>query len=171
MATSKTKASLKAIIVPKIGLEDSAREKIAEGLTKILANSYALMIKTQNYHWNITGPLFISIHELTEEQYRELFEAVDVLAERIRSLGIKSPGSFTEFKKLASIPEPDSTLNDMDMLQDLTNSHEEIIRNAREVIKVASDNNDEGTADLLIARLEFHEKTAWMLRSFLQKQN
>lgn len=170
MATAKTKKSSQKVIVPKIGLDDKVREEIAEGLSRILANSYALMLKTQNYHWNITGPLFISIHEFTEEQYRELFEAVDVLAERIRSLGLKSPGAFSEFKKLSSIPEPNSSLSDMEMLQDLTDSNEEIVRNARDVIKLASDNNDEGTADLLISRLEVHEKNAWMLRSFLQQQ-
>ena len=152
-----------------IGISDSDRKDIAGGLSNILADSYSLMIMLHNYHWNIKGKNFRQIHLLTEEQYEEMFEAVDVIAERIRSLGHLAPGSLKEFSELSDLKEPDSTATENEMLADLLSAHEHISKHSRKVIQLADDVNDEATADLLTGRIDTHEKSAWMLRSMLEE--
>jgi starvation-inducible DNA-binding protein len=149
------------------GIEREERSKICNGLSKVLADSYYLMLKTHNYHWNVKGLNFRQIHLLTEELYTELFEAIDEIAERIRSLGFNAPGSIKEFDELTSITQGDGTFNDKEMLSDLLSSHESLIRTAREALPAAADASDEASVDLLTHRLDVHEKTAWMLRSML----
>ena len=152
-----------------IGLSDEDREIIAGGLSNILADSYSLMLMLHNYHWNVRGKNFRQIHLLTEEQYENMFEAVDVLAERIRSLGHLAPGSFKEFSELSDLKEPNSTATENEMLADLLAAHEHISKHARKVIQLADESNDEATADLLTGRIDTHEKYAWMLRSMLEE--
>ncbi len=142
-----------------IGLDETARNKVADGLKTLLADSYALYLKSHNYHWNVTGPLFKAVHELTEDQYKGLASAIDEIAERIRMLGVKAPGSFSAFKKLTSIGDADENLNATDMLADLVKSHETVIKTARALLPIA----------LIDERLAAHEKQAWMLRSLLDK--
>jgi len=151
------------------GIAKDKREKISEGLSSVLADSYYLMIKTHNYHWNVKGLNFRQIHLLLEEQYTELFGAIDNVAERIRALGFNAPGSVKEFDKLTSIKQGDGTLSAEKMLEDLLESHENVIRTARKALPAAADVSDEATVDLLTHRLDVHEKTAWMLRSMLEK--
>ncbi|MAY83049.1 MAG: DNA starvation/stationary phase protection protein [Flavobacteriales bacterium] len=152
-----------------IGISEADRKIISNGLSKVLADSYCLMIMMHNYHWNVKGMNFRQIHLLTEEQYTELFQAVDVIAERIRALGFLAPGSMSEFQSLSSLKEPDSKGTDSQMIADLIQAHEHIAKNSRTLIAKAEDVNDEATADLLTARIELHEKSAWMLRSMLEK--
>ncbi len=152
-----------------IGLDETARIKVADGLKILLADSYALYLKTHNYHWNVTGPLFKAIHELTEEQYLALAAAVDEIAERIRMLGVKAPGSFSAFKKLTSISDADENFDANKMLADLVTSHEAVIKTARDLLPVADKAKDETTLALIDERLAAHEKQAWMLRSLLGK--
>lgn len=152
-----------------IGLSEKDRKKIANGLSELLADSYSLMIKLHNYHWNIKGVNFRQIHLLTEGQYTPLFTAIDELAERIRSLGFLSPGSMSEFKKLSELSEPNSNFSAKEMLADLLKSNESIIRKCRKLIEESEKVGDAGTADLLTARIEVHEKDAWMLRSTLEE--
>ncbi len=151
---------------PNTGLEDNARKSIAEALTHILADSYTLYIKTHFYHWNVTGMQFQALHALFEEQYTELATAVDELAERIRSLGYYAPGSLWAFSELKSIDEdkqvPETA---QEMVTNLLDAHEILIRSLREAVSQAADAGDEVTAGLLTDRLTTHEKTAWMLRS------
>lgn len=151
------------------GIPKNKREEISKGLSSVLADSYYLMLKTHNYHWNVKGLNFRQIHLLTEEQYTELFSAVDVIAERIRALGFNAPGSIKEFDQLSSIKQGDSNKSDVEMLEDLLESHETVIRSARKAVSPAADASDEATVDLLTQRLDLHEKTAWMLRSMLSK--
>lgn len=148
-----------------IGLETSVRTQMAQSLRLALADTYLLYTKTQNYHWNIIDPRFYSLHLLLEKQYEELAEEIDELAERIRMLGEQTPGTLKQFLKMSSIKESDAHLSGNDMLKDLVEGHEMIIRFLRERIELANKLEDEGTADLLIKQLGFHEKTAWMLRS------
>ncbi|MDA3934094.1 MAG: DNA starvation/stationary phase protection protein [Gammaproteobacteria bacterium] len=152
----------------EIGLSDKQREHIADGLAHLLADSYTLYIKTHNYHWNVTGPQFKSLHELFEEHYLELATAVDEIAERIRALGHFAPGSYKEFSKLTVIEEeaghPAADL----MVRTLVTSHERVAKTARQAFKYADEAGDEPTCDLLTVRMQFHEKTAWMLRSMLE---
>ena len=152
-----------------IGISDEDREVIAGGLSNILADSYSLMLMLHNYHWNVRGKNFRQIHLLTEEQYEDMFEAVDVLAERIRSLGHLAPGSFKEFSELSDLKEPNSTATENEMLADLLAAHEHISKHSRKVIQLADKVNDEATADLLTGRIDTHEKYAWMLRSMLEE--
>lgn len=152
-----------------IGLPEEARQEIAHGLSKVLADSYTLYLKTHNFHWNVTGPMFTSLHVLFEEHYTELATAVDQIAERIRALGIRAPGSYSEFAKLTSIKEASGKISATEMLQQLVDAHETLIRGVRDLFPVAADNGDEATVDLLTGRLDIHEKTAWMLRSLLEK--
>lgn len=152
-----------------IGISKEQRKEIADGLSKVLADSYMLYLKTHNYHWNVTGEHFHSLHEQFEEQYTELAEAVDEIAERIRSLGYRSPGSFLEFKELTSIEEDtDHDIKAMEMVRRLALDNEQVLRTARQAVPACEDAGDEATLDLLTQRLDVHSKTAWMLRSHLE---
>lgn len=150
-----------------IGISEASRNEIADGLARLLADTYSLYLKTHNYHWNVTGPMFNTLHLMFEEQYNELWLAVDLIAERIRSLGAFAPGSYSQFGALSSIPEADGVPSAEEMLADLVAGHEAVTRTARSVFPVADAANDESTADVITQRLQVHEKTAWMLRSML----
>jgi starvation-inducible DNA-binding protein len=150
-----------------IGIPDEARREIAHALSTVLADTYTLYLKTHNYHWNVTGPMFNTLHLMFETQYNELWVAVDLLAERIRSLGEYAPGTYTQFAALTSIPEAEGVPTAEAMLADLVAGHEAVTRTARAAFAPAEGANDESTADLLTQRLQVHEKTAWMLRSML----
>lgn len=150
-----------------IGIPEQARIEIADGLSRLLADTYSLYLKTHNYHWNVTGPMFNTLHLMFEEQYNELWIAVDLIAERIRSLGAFAPGSYSAFAALSSIPEADGVPSAEQMLADLVSGHEAVTRTARSVFPIADAANDESTADVITQRLQVHEKTAWMLRSML----
>ena len=150
-----------------IGIEAGAREEIASGLARVLADSYTLYLKTHNYHWNVTGPRFRELHLMFEEQYTELATAVDEIAERIRTLGAFAPGSYAEFSELSSIKEARGAPPAEDMVRDLVVASETLVRTIREVLPSAQEADDESTASLLADRLVVHEKTAWMLRSAL----
>ena len=151
-----------------IGISEEHREKIAEGLSKVLADSYLLYLKTHNYHWNVTGELFHQLHEQFEEQYTELAEAVDEIAERIRAIGFRAPGTFKEFNEITSIEEDTDQPKAMDMVKRLATANEQVIRTTREALEPAKAADDEATIDLLTERLTLHSKTAWMLRSHLE---
>jgi starvation-inducible DNA-binding protein len=147
-----------------IGVKESGLKSIADELSKILADTYTLYLKTQNFHWNVSGPLFYSLHLMFEKQYEELADAVDTIAERIRALGFHTPASFSEFSKLKRIKEANGSLDTDGMIKELLQDHESITRACHDMLKVAQDSGDEGTADLLIERIREHDKTAWMLR-------
>jgi starvation-inducible DNA-binding protein len=144
------------------------REEIADRLSALLADSYSLYLKTHNYHWNVTGPLFNTLHTMFEVQYTELATAVDEIAERIRALGVKAPGSYSAFNSLTSIPEASGAESAEDMIRALVNGQETVARTAREAFPAADAAADEPTADLLTQRMQIHEKNAWMLRSMLE---
>jgi starvation-inducible DNA-binding protein len=150
-----------------IGIPEETRLEIASELGRLLADTYTLYLKTHNYHWNVTGPMFNTLHLMFEEQYNELWIAVDLIAERIRSLGAFAPGSYTAFAELSTIPEADGVPTAEQMLADLVSGHEAVTRTARSVFPLADAANDESTADVITQRLQVHEKTAWMLRSML----
>ena len=150
-----------------IGMADSQRKAIAAGLSKVLADTYTLYLKTHNYHWNVRGPMFHSLHAMFEQQYNELALAVDEVAERIRALGELAPGSYGEFAKLASIPEGNSRNDAKTMIRELVEGQEAVVRTCRELFPVVDEANDEPTADLLTTRMQTHEKNAWMLRVLL----
>ena len=150
-----------------IGIDKSRREAIAAGLSRLLADSYTLYLKTHNYHWNVTGPQFNTLHQMFEQQYTELAAAVDEIAERIRALGVKAPGSYTAFSGLTSVSESDGEESAEEMIRQLVIGQEAVVRTSREVFPAAEDANDEPTADLLTQRMQIHEKNAWMLRSML----
>lgn len=152
-----------------IGISENDRKKLVKNISVLLADSYSLLIKLHNYHWNVRGPHFRQIHLMTEEQYTELFTAIDELAERIRSLGFRAPGSMKEFLELSDVSEPNSSYSSNEMLADLLKSNETITRRCRELIETAEKAGDSGTADLVTVRLEVHEKSAWMLRSSLEE--
>ena len=152
-----------------IGIPEDKRKDIAKGLSRLLADSYTLYLKTHNYHWNVTGPMFQTLHLMFEEQYTELAGAVDIIAERIRSLGIHAPGSYSQFNKLASVKEETGVPVATDMIKDLVSGHEMTAKTARLVFPSAQGGQDEATLDLLTQRIQVHEKTAWMLRSLLEK--
>ncbi len=149
------------------GIDAEARARICEGLSHLLADTYTLYLKTHNYHWNVTGPMFQTLHLMFETQYNELALAVDLIAERIRALGAKAPGSYREFARLTSITEEAGEPNATDMIRDLLAGQEAVVRTARTLFPTADEANDEPTADLLTQRMQVHEKTAWMLRSLL----
>ncbi len=149
------------------GINRKDRETIAAGLSRLLADSYTLYLKTHNYHWNVTGPQFNTLHQMFEAQYTELATAVDEIAERIRALGIKAPGSYVEFSNLTSIEEGSGEESAEDMIRQLAIGQETVVRTAREAFPAADDAHDEPTADLLTQRMQSHEKNAWMLRSML----
>ena len=151
-----------------IGIEEKERREIAEGLSRLLADSYTLYLKTHNYHWNVTGPLFNTLHTMFEEQYTELAMAVDEIAERIRALGEPAPGSYQAFGKITSVEEETSVPDAEEMIRQLVKGQETVVRTARSVIEAAAAANDEPTADLLTQRMQVHEKNAWMLRSHLE---
>ena len=151
-----------------IGISKEKREGIAKGLSKVLADSYLVYLKTHNYHWNVTGTLFNSLHGQFEEQYTELAAAIDEIAERIRSLGYRAPGSFLEYSELTSIDEDTDQPEALEMVRRLAVDNEKILRTAREVLPLCQDADDEATIDLLTQRLHVHSKTAWMLRSHLE---
>lgn len=153
-----------------IGLSQKERESIADGLSRLLADSYTLYLKTHNYHWNVTGPQFNALHTMFEEQYTELAAAVDEIAERIRALGLPAPGSYSEFGKLTSITESRGGEGAEEMIAELVRGQETVARTAREAFPAADEANDEPTADLLTQRMQIHEKNAWMLRSMLDEK-
>ena len=150
-----------------IGINTEDRQQIAAGLSKLLADSYSLYLKTHNYHWNVEGPLFNTLHLMFEQHYTELATAVDEIAERIRALGVKAPGSYTAFGKLTNIEEATGDESAEEMIRQLVVGQETVARTAREAIKAAGAASDEPTADLLTQRMQIHEKNAWMLRSML----
>ncbi len=150
-----------------IGIDAHTRQHISEGLAHVLADSYTLYLKTHNFHWNVTGPMFNSLHTMFEGQYRELAEAVDTIAERIRALGCFTPGTYSEFAKLSRIHEADGVPSAKEMVRQLMEGNEAVANTARAVLPNAEAANDQPTVDLLTRRMESHEKTAWMLRSLL----
>ncbi len=150
-----------------IGIPEQQRKAIADGLSRLLADTYTLYLKTHNFHWNVTGPQFNTLHLMFETQYTELATAVDEIAERIRALGEPAPGSYAAFARLSSVKEADGVPSAEDMLRQLVQDQETVVRTAREVLPLADEANDEPTAGLLSDRMQVHEKTAWMLRSML----
>lgn len=151
-----------------LGIEPAERKAIAEGLAKVLADTYTLYLKTHNFHWNVTGPMFQTLHLMFEQQYNELALAVDLVAERIRALGHPAPGSYAEFLKLSSIAEASDVPRAEDMIRQLVDGQESLVRTARKVFATAEKASDQVTIDLLTQRMQVHEKTAWMLRSLLE---
>lgn len=151
-----------------IGISDADRKAIAKGLSHLLADSYTLYLKTHNFHWNVTGPMFQTLHLMFEAQYNELALAVDLIAERIRALGHFAPGSYHQYAELTSIPEAKGVPSAKDMIKQLVEAQEAVVRTARSVFPAAEKATDEATADLLTQRIQLHEKTAWMLRSLLE---
>jgi starvation-inducible DNA-binding protein len=152
-----------------IGLSESAREKIAAGLSGLLADSYTLYLMTHNFHWNVKGPMFNTLHLMFMAQYTEQWAALDLVAERIRALGYPAPGTYAQLSRLASIKEIEGVPKALEMVQHLVNAQEATARTARALFEVVDKANDQPTADLLVQRLEVHEKTAWMLRSLLEE--
>ena len=150
-----------------IGIGEEDRRKIAHGLSRLLADSYTLYLKTHNYHWNVKGPLFNTLHQMFEAQYSELAVAVDEIAERIRALGKPAPGSYKAYAELTTIEEEESVPDAEQMIRQLLKGQEAVVRTARSVIGAAEAANDEPTADLLTQRMQVHEKNAWMLRSMV----
>ena len=150
-----------------IGIDEADRLAITDGLSRLLADTYTLYLKTHNYHWNVTGPMFQTLHLMFEEQYNELALAVDLIAERIRSLGEPAPGTYRQFAELSSIDEDDEVPEATEMIRRLVKGQEAVARTARSVFPAVEQAHDEATADLLTQRLQVHEKTAWMLRSLL----
>ena len=151
-----------------IGISEEERRAVADGLSRLLADTYTLYLKTHNYHWNVTGPQFATLHTLFETHYTELALAVDLIAERIRALGFAAPGSYQAFSKLSRIAEEDDAPGAEDMIKRLVIGQETVVRTAREIFPVADQAQDEPTADLLTQRMQIHEKNAWMLRSLLE---
>jgi starvation-inducible DNA-binding protein len=151
-----------------IGINEVDREKLAKALSALLADSYTLYLKTHFFHWNVTGPMFQTLHLMFETQYNELALAVDLIAERIRSLGHVAPGSYIAFARLSSIKESEEVPKATDMVKQLVEGHETVVRTARSLMPIADEAHDESTADLVTQRLQLHEKTAWMLRSLLE---
>jgi starvation-inducible DNA-binding protein len=152
-----------------IGINEADRKEVAEHVSSLLADTYTLYLLTHNFHWNVRGSMFQTLHTMFETQYTELAGAVDLIAERIRALGVLAPGSYKEFSKLSSIQESDGNVAAKDMVRKLTEAHEAIIRTARSAFPAAEKAHDEATADLLTQRIQLHEKTAWMLRSMLDE--
>ncbi|QEZ47730.1 Dps family protein [Cupriavidus oxalaticus] len=150
-----------------IGISDKDRKKIAEGLSKLLADTYTLYLKTHNFHWNVTGPMFNTLHLMFETQYTELALAVDSIAERIRALGYPAPGTYKEYARLSSIAEEEGVPDATEMIRKLVEGQEAVVRTARSLFPVIDAAGDEPSADLLTQRMQTHEKTAWMLRAML----
>ena len=150
-----------------IGISEADREAIAEGLSRLLADTYTLYLKTHSYHWNVVGPMFNTLHLMFETQYNELALAVDEIAERIRALGEPAPGSYAQFAALSSVPEDPEQPSAEEMIRRLVADQETVTRTARSLLPMVDAASDEPTADLLTQRMQIHEKTAWMLRSML----
>jgi starvation-inducible DNA-binding protein len=150
-----------------IGISEAAKQAIVEGLSRLLADTYTLYLKTHNFHWNVTGPRFRSLHMMFEEQYTELATAVDKIAERIRTLGSPAPGTYSEYASLSSIKETQGVPDAETMIRLLAEGNEAVVRTARSISPIAAAADDEVTVDLLVERMEIHEKAAWMLRSSL----
>src|SRR4051812_3561524 len=150
-----------------IGISENDRREIAEGLSRLLADTYTLYLKTHSFHWNVIGPMFNTLHLMFETEYNELALAVDLIAERIRSLGACAPGSYREFAELSAVTEDDGQPDAMEMIRRLVADQETVARTARSIFPMVEKAHDEPTADLLTQRLQVHEKTAWMLRSLL----
>ena len=151
-----------------IGIRGKDREKIAQGLSRVLADTYTLYLKTHNFHWNVEGPMFNTLHLMFMEEYTELWNALDLIAERIRALGFPAPATYREFSKLSSIEETEGVPQAMDMVRLLVTGHEAVARTVREAFPAAEKAGDESTCDLYTQRLNIHEKAAWMLRSLLK---
>jgi starvation-inducible DNA-binding protein len=151
-----------------IGIPEAERLAIAQGLSRLLADTYTLYLKTHNFHWNVTGPMFQTLHLMFETQYNELALAVDLIAERIRSLGAPAPGTYKQYSQLSSIKEEEGVPKAQDMIRLLVEGQEAVVRTARSLYPVVESASDEATADLLTQRIQLHEKTAWMLRSLLE---
>ena len=150
-----------------IGINDADRKEITQGLSRLLADTYTLYLKTHNFHWNVTGPMFQTLHLMTEEHYNELALAVDLIAERIRALGEFAPGSYSKYAELTAIKEENGVPTATEMIKQLVADHETVIRTARTLFPAAENASDESTADILTQRIQIHEKTAWMLRSLI----
>lgn len=151
-----------------IGIAKEDRKAIADGLSGLLADTYTLYLKTHNYHWNVTGPMFNTLHEMFMTQYTEMATAVDEIAERIRALGFAAPGSYKAYARLAKVEEEEDTPAAEEMIRRLVKGQEQVVRTARAVFPAVGSAGDEATADLLTQRLQLHEKNAWMLRSLLE---
>jgi starvation-inducible DNA-binding protein len=168
--TTTVKDSPETTTTPiNVGINEKDRRAIANGLTTVLADTYTLYLKTHGFHWNVTGPMFQTLHAMFEEQYRELWAAVDEIAERVRSLGFAAPGSYREFAEQTSIKDAEGVPAAEDMILELVEGHEAVIRSARKIFPKVEKANDQTSADLLAGRLSVHEKTAWMLRSLLSR--
>ena len=148
-----------------IGIKEKDRIKISEGLKRLLADSYTLYLQSHNFHWNVTGPQFRELHLMFEEHYTELATAVDEVAERIRTLGVPAPGTYKSFAKLSSIKEVEGVPSANEMVEILTQGHQQVVKTCREVLAIAQKADDESTAALVSDRMRIHEKTAWMLRA------
>lgn len=151
-----------------IGIDAKSREKIALALSKVQADTYTLYLKTHNFHWNVTGPMFQTLHLMFEQQYNELWLAVDLVAERIRALGFPAPGTYGRLASLTSIKDEEGVPKAEEMIRRLVEGHETVARTARSAFKLADEVSDEPTCDLLTQRMQIHEKTAWMLRSLIE---
>ena len=154
-----------------IGISEEHRRQIAAGLSRLLADSYTLYLKTHNFHWNVTGPMFTTLHTLFEQHYTELATAVDEIAERIRALGVAAPGSYRQFGELSSIPEETGVPGAEEMIRQLVQGQEAVVKTARSIFPIVESANDEPSADLLTQRMQIHEKNAWMLRSLLDESD
>ena len=152
-----------------IGISEKDRKEIVGGLSRLLADSYTLYLQTHNFHWNVTGPMLQTLHLMFETQYTELALAVDLIAERIRALGFPAPATYSEFAELSSIKEVKGVPKAEKMIETLVRGQEAVIRTARSIFDVVDRTHDEPTADLLTQRMQLHEKTAWMLRSLLER--
>jgi starvation-inducible DNA-binding protein len=151
-----------------IGIKEQHRQQIADGLSRLLADTYTLYLKTHNFHWNVKGPMFSQLHLLFEQHYTELATAVDDIAERIRALGYPAPGTYAAFSKLSTIKEEEGVPKAEDMIRKLVEGQESVVRTARSIFPVVEEAGDEPSADLLTQRMQVHEKNAWMLRSLLE---
>jgi len=167
MAKHKGAQNLDARASIDIGISEDARKQIGEGLSRLLADTYTLYLKTHNFHWNVTGPMFNTLHLMFETQYTELALAVDLIAERIRALDFPAPGSYKQFATLTSIKEETSVPKAEEMIAQLAKDQEAIVRTARSIFPVVDEAHDEPTADLLTQRMQLHEKNGWMLRAML----
>ena len=165
---AKPSASTSKSATIDIGLKSGERQAIADGLSRLLADEYTLYLKTHNFHWNVTGPMFNTLHLMFETHYTEAALAVDLVAERIRALGFPAPGTYSAYAKLSSIKEVEGVPEAMEMVRLLVKGHEACVRTARSVFPLAEKAHDEPTADLLTQRMQVHEKTAWMLRSLVE---
>ena len=161
-------AKIAALPSIDIGIPEGERRKIAEGLSRLLADTFTLYLTTHNFHWNVKGPMFQTLHVMFEAQYNELWTALDAIAERIRALGFPAPGTYAEYSKLSSIKETSGVPEAKEMIRILVAGHEAVARTARKIFPVVDKSSDEPSADLLTQRLQVHEKTAWMLRSLLE---